>query len=68
VLREVLGDDPAAVIVPPDSPDTLAAEIAGLLDDRERSTRLAAQASKRVESFTWKRRAEAVRTFLEGAR
>jgi glycosyltransferase involved in cell wall biosynthesis len=68
VLREVLGEDPAAVTVPPDSPESLAAAIVEILDDRERATQLATEASKRVQSFSWKRRAEAVRELLEEAR
>jgi glycosyltransferase involved in cell wall biosynthesis len=68
VLREVLGEDPAAAVVPPDSPKALAAAIAGIIEDRDRATRLAAQASKRVESFSWRRRADAVVAFLGDAR
>jgi glycosyltransferase involved in cell wall biosynthesis len=67
VLREVLGDDPAAVLVPADSPDALAVGIAEVLDDQERASRLATRALERVEAFTWKRRADALRAFLEEA-
>jgi glycosyltransferase involved in cell wall biosynthesis len=67
VLREVLGDDPAAVLVPPDSPDALAEGIAGILDDPARAKQLATRALQRVEAFTWRARADAVRAFVEGA-
>jgi glycosyltransferase involved in cell wall biosynthesis len=57
VLREVLGHEPAAVMVPPDSPERLADAIVAVLDDREEAERLAAAAQRRVASFTWEARA-----------
>jgi glycosyltransferase involved in cell wall biosynthesis len=64
VLREVLGTDPAAVMVPPDAPDRLAQEIANLIDDPERADRLSKTALRRVQAFTWTQRARTVAEFI----
>jgi glycosyltransferase involved in cell wall biosynthesis len=65
VLREVLGDDPAALLVPPDAPSLLAQNIANLLADQVKMEELAARALKRVSEFTWEARARKVRAFVE---
>jgi glycosyltransferase involved in cell wall biosynthesis len=65
VIREVLGEDPAAVLVPQDSPDKLADAIDGILRDKTESARLAALARERVERFTWEARARSILDFLE---
>jgi glycosyltransferase involved in cell wall biosynthesis len=64
VLREVLGDPPAAFVVPPDSPRDLARAIRAVLDDYERGSRVAEVARERVAEFTWDRRAEKIVQFL----
>ncbi len=65
VLREVLGDPPAAWLVQPDSPTELAGAIRAALDDRAGSAALAADARARVTDFTWDRRAELILEFIE---
>jgi glycosyltransferase involved in cell wall biosynthesis len=65
VLREVLGDPPAAWLAPPDSPAALAAAIREALDDTSTSAALAADARAKVEEFTWDRRAELTLEFIE---
>lgn len=60
VLREVLGDEPAAVMVPPDSPRQLAGAIEAILSDPQRAERLARIARRRVTPFTWQQRARDV--------
>jgi glycosyltransferase involved in cell wall biosynthesis len=57
VLREVLGEEPAAVLAAQDDPDALSAAIRFVIDDTSRSQRLADEALLRVSNFTWKRRA-----------
>lgn len=64
VLREVLGDVPAAVMVPADSPDLLAAAIERVLGDESLAQDLAQRARRRVEDFTVDARADAVLTAL----
>ena len=65
VLREVLGDPPAAELVRPDSPTELAAAVRRVVDDPQRSASLAAAALERVGDFTWTRRAELVLEFIK---
>ena len=60
VLREVLGDEPAAIMVPQDSPERLADAIETLVGDDELGQRLAMAARTRVEPFTVEARARAV--------
>lgn len=64
VLREVLGDPPAAWLAPPDSPAALAGAIREALDDPVQSAALAAEARARVAEFTWDRRAELTLEFI----
>ena len=66
VLREVLGDPPAAVLVRPDAPAELARAIAGLLDDEPLGARLAEAALQRVAAFTWEERARTIAAFVRG--
>lgn len=63
VLREVLGDPPTAVLVPPDSPTQLAEAIVATLGDAEASARRAATARAYVERFTWDARAREIAAF-----
>ncbi|MGI0015824.1 MAG: glycosyltransferase, partial [Nitrososphaera sp.] len=64
VLREVLGDDPAAVLVPPDSPQRLAQNIKNLLADSSKMESLATRALERVSQFTWEARARRILDFI----
>ncbi len=64
VLREVLGDPPVAMVVPPDSPAELARQLATVLDDSERAKKLACAARERVEDFTWETRARRILRFV----
>ena len=63
VLREVLGDPPAATLVPADEPTALAQAIAQVINDPEGAGRLADTAKERVAEFTWDARAERVMSF-----
>ena len=65
VLREVLGDPPAATLVPPDSPDELARAVQDVLNDREGALELARAARRRVAEFTWDERARRVSEFVD---
>lgn len=64
VLREILGEPPAAVLVPPDSPPRLADAVLGALSDTRGSDALAIAALHRVSGFTWIRRAESILRFV----
>ncbi len=68
VLREVLGDPPAAVLVAANSPPELAEAIQGVLHDPSVASEIAGRARERVEEFTWDRRAERVLGFIEANR
>ncbi len=68
VLREVLGAEPAALTVPPDSPRGLAEAIRHLLADPVEAERLAWMARRRVTRFTWEARARAVIEAVERSR
>jgi glycosyltransferase involved in cell wall biosynthesis len=65
VLREVLGDPPAATLVPPDSPEELARAVQGVLTNRKRPLELARDARARVSHFTWDERARQVVDFVD---
>ena len=64
VLREVLGDPPAAFLVRQDAPEDLAREIRRVLEHPELAHRVAIEARRRVEKFTWEKRAEGVINFV----
>jgi glycosyltransferase involved in cell wall biosynthesis len=65
VLREVLGDPPAATLVPPDEPVQLARGLQEMLTDRHGALELAKQARRRVAEFTWDERARRVTEFVD---
>jgi glycosyltransferase involved in cell wall biosynthesis len=67
VLREVLGDEPAAVLVPPDQPRALANAIVQILDDPARARSLASKAHAQVTAFTWQQRARSILEFVLGS-
>jgi glycosyltransferase involved in cell wall biosynthesis len=65
VLREVLGDPPAAVLVPPDSSIALARALQYVATHPEVAITTAAEARQRVAAFTWDKRAESILSFIE---
>lgn len=65
VLREVLGDPPAAVMVPPDAPDALAVALRRALDAPAALAENTRSALQRVRSFSWDVRAVAVLELIE---
>jgi glycosyltransferase involved in cell wall biosynthesis len=65
VLREVLGDPPAAFLARPDAPEELAVVIQRALGQPAHARAMATAARKRVEEFTWDSRAERVIAFVE---
>jgi glycosyltransferase involved in cell wall biosynthesis len=67
-LREVLTDGVDARLVPPDSPEALAAGLVEVLDDPALAARLAAASAAAVAGRTWDARAGAVRDFVSGLR
>jgi len=67
VLRETLGDPPACIVVPPDSPADLAAAISRVLANAPAAKARAADARQRVRAFTWDERARRILEFLREA-
>ena len=63
-LREIV-NDASAVLVRAGSAHALADGIARVLKDPDLGTRIAAQARKDVESYTWKKRAEDILRILQ---
>ena len=56
VVRELMRESRDALLVPPDSPEALAAAVLRLLEDERLRTRLAGRGARRVRDlFTWKR-------------
>lgn len=66
-LREVLGNDGAAgLLVPPDEPDVLAAQLKNLIQDPGRLAAMGSAALTRVRPFSWVERARTILSFIEG--
>lgn len=65
-VREVLRHEDNGLLVPPDDPGALASALRRLLDDRDLGRRLAEQANRDVQAYTWDRRAERMLSFLGG--
>lgn len=66
-LREVLGNDGAAgLLVPPDRPEILAAELKNLITDKGRLAAMGSAALERVKHFSWVERARTILDFIEG--
>lgn len=63
-LREILSED-CAVLVPPDSPEKLAAAITALAHNPEQRARLGAQARERAKDYDWSARATKILSALE---
>jgi glycosyltransferase involved in cell wall biosynthesis len=57
VLREILVEDRNALLYPPSDPSALAASLERVIADKALATRLADQARRDVEDFTWDKRA-----------
>lgn len=64
ILKEVLTDGHNARLVPPDQPDSLAAAINDLLDNRAAANALAQQGRADVTQYTWQKRAQDIRLFI----
>jgi glycosyltransferase involved in cell wall biosynthesis len=62
--QEVLRHDENAVLVEPDNPEAIARGIRQVLEMPDRGQRLAAQACHDVASFTWRRRAANILSFV----
>lgn len=65
-VRELVGED-SAVFVAPDSPEALAQGIRELMQDTSRQQTLARNALERVQTHTWKARAEHILSSVETA-
>jgi glycosyltransferase involved in cell wall biosynthesis len=65
-LREVLRDGENAVLVKPDDPRALAEGIQTILDDPTLARRLAVQACRDVNAYTWEQRVEKIMGFIGG--
>lgn len=65
-VRELVGED-TAVLVPPDSPEALAQGIRELIEDTSQQQTLARNALERVQTHTWKARAEYILSSVETA-
>ena len=59
-IREVLQHDKNAWLVSPENPESLWQGIVALLKDRDRATRLAKSARKKVAQYTWSKRARGI--------
>lgn len=67
-VREVLEDGKTAFLVPPRSPDAIAATVGRLIDDPDGAHRVAAAGQRYVaECFSWRRYAEAMLREFEEA-
>jgi glycosyltransferase involved in cell wall biosynthesis len=65
VLREVLGEKPAAVLVRQDDPEALAAAILDLLGDEPRAHELSKRGLALAAGFTWRKRAASIVQAIE---
>jgi glycosyltransferase involved in cell wall biosynthesis len=65
VLREVLGQDPAAILVRQDAPLELARAIAELVVNHREARELARRGLELASGFTWTKRAETIAEAIE---
>jgi glycosyltransferase involved in cell wall biosynthesis len=64
-IREILSNNVNAVLVAPDDPNALSEGISRLLSNHELALRLSQQASLDVMEYTWDKRAERIKKFIE---
>jgi glycosyltransferase involved in cell wall biosynthesis len=64
-IREVLRDGENACLVRPADPESLAAGIEKVLDNRQLAERIARRAFEQAPEYTWARRAERIERLLE---
>ena len=64
VLMEVIDHD-SALVVAKDDVDSLEKGVLELANDPTRRVRLAEAAAKRVQSYTWANRAQAIHAFIQ---
>jgi glycosyltransferase involved in cell wall biosynthesis len=64
-IGEVLQHEHNALLCEPDDPRDLAKTIDRCLADERLATRIASQAKKDVQQYTWRRRAERIRDFMQ---
>jgi glycosyltransferase involved in cell wall biosynthesis len=65
VLHEILGENPPAVLISPDSPPALAKAIGEVLEGGEEYRAMASRALDRVKLFSWEARARTVLEFID---
>jgi glycosyltransferase involved in cell wall biosynthesis len=63
-VMEVLVDGKNAVLVEPDNPKALAQGIRRIMEDKEFSRRISAQARQDVLAYTWEERAQKILCFI----
>jgi len=64
-IREILSNNVNAILVAPDDPKALSEGISRLLSNHELALRLSHQASLDVMEYTWDKRAERIKKFIE---
>ncbi len=64
-MREILENGKTAVLVEPENPQALAEGIEKVLADRDFAKRIAEEAYKKMQDFTWEKRAERIVNFIE---
>jgi glycosyltransferase involved in cell wall biosynthesis len=67
-IREVLGHERNALLVPPGNPQALTAAVRRLKDDRGLGAALAARAREDVSEYTWEKRAERLEVLFDQVR
>lgn len=63
-IAELLNNE-NAVLVPPDDPEALASGIASVLENQDLARKIALQAMRDVEQYTWEKRAKRILDFME---
>jgi glycosyltransferase involved in cell wall biosynthesis len=63
-IREIL-DESTAILVKPDSPETLAEGIKKAIAHKQQADRLAAAAKEKAKIYTWSNRAKSIINFIE---
>ena len=65
ILREILRHEHNAVLVKPQAPDLLAAEIERVLNDPSLACRISQQALVDSKEYSWEKRASSIWEFIE---